>query len=587
MNGIDSDEEDNDDSKNRPAQGDDLDDGLSYNYDEEEVMPLTYKDGKLINQDIAFSRKRKAKDEEDEEISDESEDEDDNEDEDEEDENDENDETDNEDILGDEIVEVNENLSENNESKDEKISNIDETIKKNIIQDENIKKEIEQRRKKRSEQAKNELGYVFSIPETHGKFLELISEKSIDDQMTIIRRIRILYNVKIHPQNKDKLTFFFGIILTHLNYITNKNDISFDEINRYTRCVISFAFQFTDYFNDYAKNKLIQIEKKITKKLSVNSKDIINLSDLIFLQLLTVIYSTSDYSHSIITPALLIMENYLSQAIINSEKDIVKGLYLCNIIYMTQRQSKRYIPEVMNFLLKSILIIVPESYINSKTKSSILNSSTIVNNKKYCLTGKDWKKVELKPLKLSLIMTNSTTNKEFTKYITSNELRISILGLCIELLEKYSRLYLDIGCLKEIFSGVDNLISDLEKMPVSNKLKESLKEFKSNLSSYIQSENVKRKSLQWQKRKPIPIASIVPKFEENYSVDKHYDKNRERAEHNKLKAQVQKEKKGALRELRKDNMFLARKRLQEIKEKDREYKEKIKGIYGKTLFIKI
>jgi len=27
-------------------------------------------------------------------------------------------------------------------------------------------------------------------------------------------------------------------------------------------------------------------------------------------------------------------------------------------------------------------------------------------------------------------------------------------------------------------------------------------------------------------------------------------------------------------------MFLARKRLQEIKEKDREYKEKIKGIYG-------
>lgn len=121
-----------------------------------------------------------------------------------------------------------------------------------------------------------------------------------------------------------------------MNYITNKNDISFDEINRYTRCVISFAFQFTDYFNDYAKNKLIQIEKKITKKLSVNSKDIINLSDLIFLQLLTVIYSTSDYSHSIITPALLIMENYLSQAIINSEKDIVKGLYLCNIIYMVR-----------------------------------------------------------------------------------------------------------------------------------------------------------------------------------------------------------------------------------------------------------
>jgi len=76
------------------------------------------------------------------------------------------------------------------------------------------------------------------------------------------------------------------------------------------------------------------LEKRITKKLSMNGKDIITLNDLIFLQLLTVIYSTSDYSHPIITPALLIMENYLSQAIINSEKDIVKGLYLCNIMYM-------------------------------------------------------------------------------------------------------------------------------------------------------------------------------------------------------------------------------------------------------------
>jgi len=72
----------------------------------------------------------------------------------------------------------------------------------------------------------------------------------------------------------------------------------------------------------------------MTKKLSVNGKEIINLNDLIFLQLLTVIYSTSDYSHPIITPALLIMENYLSQAIINNERDIIRGLYLCNIMYM-------------------------------------------------------------------------------------------------------------------------------------------------------------------------------------------------------------------------------------------------------------
>lgn len=205
MNGIDSDEEDDDNLKNRPAQGDDLDDGLSYNYDEEETMPLTYKDGKLINQDITFSRKRKIKNEDDEEISDENESEDDNESINEKENSEEEIETDNEDILEEKIIEDNENELNDDEEKDE-LNIITKTNKKSLIHDEKIEKEIEQRRKELSEKAKNELGYVFTIPETHAKFLELIENRSIDDQMTIIKRIRILYNVKIHPQNKDKLT---------------------------------------------------------------------------------------------------------------------------------------------------------------------------------------------------------------------------------------------------------------------------------------------------------------------------------------------------------------------------------------------
>jgi len=208
MNGIDSDEEVEEDSKNRPAQADDLDDGLEYNYDEDEPMPLTYKDGKLINQDIGFTRKRKAKDDDDEEISDD-EDEDEDED-DEEGEEEEKEETDNEDILDEEVVvgdnEDEDEDEEEEEDESEELKVIDKTNKKPLEQDEKVKKEIEKRRKERSEQAKNELGYVFTIPESHNKFLELIKDKSIDDQMTIIRRIRILYNVKIHPQNKDKLT---------------------------------------------------------------------------------------------------------------------------------------------------------------------------------------------------------------------------------------------------------------------------------------------------------------------------------------------------------------------------------------------
>jgi nucleolar protein 14 len=67
----------------------------------------------------------------------------------------------------------------------------------------------------------------------------------------------------------------------------------------------------------------------------------------------------------------------------------------------------------------------------------------------------------------------------------------------------------------------------------------------------------------------------------SFSIDKHYDPDKERAKINKLKSQYKKERKGAIRELRKDSQFIARQRISEIKEKDAIYKKKISNIMSK------
>lgn len=84
--------------------------------------------------------------------------------------------------------------------------------------------------------------------------------------------------------------------------------------------------------------------------------------------------------------------------------------------------------------------------------------------------------------------------------------------------------------------------------------------------------------LRMQHHRPVPIAQYVPKFEEGYSMDRHYDPDQERAQFNKLKAQTAKERKGAIRELRKDNMFMAREKLKNIKEKDARYQKMLTGV---------
>lgn len=84
--------------------------------------------------------------------------------------------------------------------------------------------------------------------------------------------------------------------------------------------------------------------------------------------------------------------------------------------------------------------------------------------------------------------------------------------------------------------------------------------------------------LRMQQHRPIPIAQHLPKFEKAYSMDKHYDPDHERSQMHKLESQIKKEKKGALRELRKDNQFIAREKVKERKHKDDEYNKMVKGV---------
>lgn len=100
------------------------------------------------------------------------------------------------------------------------------------------------------------------------------------------------------------------------------------------------------------------------------------------------------------------------------------------------------------------------------------------------------------------------------------------------------------------------------------------------ISPLIESAKLKRRPLELQKRKAVPIKTFVPKFHTSYSIDKRYDPDRARAEEGKLKAEYKKEFKGAVRELRRDAAFMVREKLAKIKKDDQEYNKKMNRIVG-------
>lgn len=84
-----------------------------------------------------------------------------------------------------------------------------------------------------------------------------------------------------------------------------------------------------------------------------------------------------------------------------------------------------------------------------------------------------------------------------------------------------------------------------------------------------------------QAHKPIPIPTYIPKFETTSSnYLRRQDPDHEKNQASKLRNQYKQERKGAIRELRKDARFLAGVEQKKQTEKDRAYNERMRRVFG-------
>jgi nucleolar protein 14 len=98
------------------------------------------------------------------------------------------------------------------------------------------------------------------------------------------------------------------------------------------------------------------------------------------------------------------------------------------------------------------------------------------------------------------------------------------------------------------------------------------------LNLLLQQAQLSRRPLELHHHRPLAIKMAIPKFEESYNPDKHYDPDPERAEASKLRNELKRERKGAMRDLRKDAQAVAREALKQKKAKDEAYEKKYKRL---------
>ncbi|KAF9226783.1 Nop14-like protein [Gyrodon lividus] len=423
-----------------------------------------------------------------------------------------------------------------------------------------------------------ELPYTFPAPETHDEFLEIIEDVRDDDVPTVVQRIRTLYHQSLAPENRFKLQDLTRVLVDHILYITSPPTPRMTLLGTLVPHLFSLSQSHPIDSAEYFVEKLSLMHKNlkrglVTGALEPSSRTWPGLSELTFLRVIGIIWPTSDMHHPVISPARLLMGTYLGLCRVRSFTDATSGLFLSSLFLQYESLSKRFVPEAVNFTVNATLHLAPHAFASANSLpgafpcpdfGSALCRPLAINKK--AAIGLVFQKPDLQQL-----MSAQPTE----------QYKMDALGLALDLIDRFADMYKALDGFIELYEPIHTVLLGLECGNLSESVQSRVASLQDKVARLLKFARQSRKPLLLQAHKPIPIPSYIPKFESSSSSYlRRQDPDRERNEASKLRYQLKQERKGAIRELRKDAKFLAAAEHKKQVEKDHAYKERMNKAFS-------
>ncbi|KAF7809015.1 nucleolar protein 14 [Senna tora] len=421
--------------------------------------------------------------------------------------------------------------------------------------------------------AKSEIPYIIEAPKTFEELCSLLDNCSNSDVIMVINRIRASNAIKLAAENRKKMQVFYGILLQYFAVMANKKPLDFELLNLMVKPLIEMSMEIPYFAAICARQRIERTRMQFVQSIKNPESSGWPSSKVLFLlQLWSMIFPCSDFRHPVMTPAILLMCEYLMRCPILSGRDVAIGSFLCSMLLSIFKQSQKFCPEAIIFL-RTLLTAATESKSVSHEDSQFYHH------------------VELKALR-PLLRIQETVDEicplnffkiidmpDDSSFFSSDNFRASVLVAVIETLQGYIKVYKGLSSFPEIFLPfLTSLHEIVEQKNIPNALRDKIKDAAELIKLKVDEHHTSRQPLRMRKQKPVPIKLLNPKFEEDFVKGRDYDPDKERAEMRKLKKLLKREAKGAVRELRKDNSFLF-----DVKEKEKALIEQEKAEkYGKA-----
>ncbi|XP_009070648.1 PREDICTED: nucleolar protein 14 [Acanthisitta chloris] len=423
------------------------------------------------------------------------------------------------------------------------------------------------------EAAKSELPYTFAAPESYETFKSLLSGRTIEQQLIILERIQKCNHPSLAVGNKAKLEKLFGFLLEYIGELATLDLPELKTIDRLVLPLYSLCQMFPGAASDSVKFILRDAAHDMEEAMEVKGRAAFpGLDTLIYLKITSLLFPTSDFWHPVVTPAFMYMSQLLTKCRITTLEDVMKGLFICCLFLEYVSLSRRFVPELVNFLLGVLHISLPKKLAQGYT---IVHPFTPVGKNLELLLVRD--KEDLESWQKQNLPLSIVTKLKETSRTEMNHIRLSCLALCFDLIKKCAALYESLPSFHEIMHPVRILLT--QHVPV-NEYPEKMQEWYHSALKELESKVKHYTPLICEKKKPVPLKQYTPKIVKVLEFGRKQAGSKKEQERKQLIHRHKRELKGAIREIRKDNQFLARMQLSEVMERDSARKRKVKELLG-------
>ncbi|XP_044262372.1 nucleolar protein 14 homolog [Tribolium madens] len=408
-----------------------------------------------------------------------------------------------------------------------------------------------------------ELPFTFVLPDSYEALQQLLEDKSSLQQATILERMIKCNHPSLSEKNKDGLGTLFVYLLQYFNDCASEKTAA--RLFEIYKSLAPHIFDLAQLNKENTHNSMLEVIKEKHEEFKKQPKDYPGLELLIFFKLVSLLFTTSDFRHQVVTPCFVFIEQILNKCKIKSGKDVAYGIFLVTLVLEYTSLSKRFLPAAINYLGGILHMAIPKFgvkliKVNPPFKPTT-SSLVLVNN---CTQDGDFK-MEASDLERDEIDDSFKIRAVFTvlRLVQDFDLNLISLPSNVELFNDI-RVYLELLPTRNYPEKVGNLCE--------------------SVSQQLKKRTVERKleHLVMAAKRPKALRLYEPKIVEVFDGKKRKIQSREKAEREKLLHKLKKETKGALREIRRDKAFLGRVKIHQRIQSDNERKEKVKRIYAEA-----